>query len=145
MQNSQALGNIQAWKAQNADLMQRAPLDTGVKLSQKELNDRNRATIQHQTTISRRKSDSRDLLGQLKGSRERDHETRLNSPWFYDNYRAYATHDYRWSDFDDGEVDDSRIGLGLEWASNRKHASIALSQATDGDRLGAELEWSHLA
>jgi poly-beta-1,6 N-acetyl-D-glucosamine export porin PgaA len=143
MQNSQALGNIQAWKAQTADLQQRAPLDTGVKLSQKELNDRNRATIQHQTTISRSKSDSRDLLGQLKGSRERDHETRLNSPWFYDNYRAYTTHDYRWSDFDDGEVDDSRIGLGLEWASNRKHASIALSQATDGDRFGAELEWSH--
>lgn len=143
MQNSQALGNIQAWKAQNADLMQRAPLDTGVQLSQKELNDRNRATIQHQTTISKSKSDSRDLLGQLKGSRERDHQTRLNSPWFSDNYRAYATHNYRWSDFDDGEVDDSRIGLGLEWASKRKHVSIAISQATDSDRLGAELEWSH--
>lgn len=40
-------------------------------------------------------------------------------------------------------MDDSRIGLGLEWASKRKHASIAISQATDGDRLGAELEWSH--
>ena len=142
MQNSQALGNIQAWKAQNADLMQRMPLDTGVQLSQKELNDRNRPTIQHQTTISRSKSDSRDVLDQLKGSRERDHQTRLNSPWFYDNYRAYATHDYRWSDFDDGEVDDSRIGLGLEWASNRKYASLALSQATDGDRFGAELQWS---
>ena len=142
MQNSQALGNIQAWKAQNADLMQRMPLDTVVQLSQKELNDRNRPTIQHQTTISRSKSDSRDVLDQLKGSRERDHQTRLNSPWFYDNYRAYATHDYRWSDFDDGEVDDSRIGLGLEWASNRKYASLALSQATDGDRFGAELQWS---
>ncbi|MEG0605350.1 MAG: poly-beta-1,6 N-acetyl-D-glucosamine export porin PgaA [Acinetobacter sp.] len=142
MQNSQALGNIQAWKAQNADLMQRMPLDTGVQLSRKELNDRNRPTIQHQTTISRSKSDSRDVLDQLKGSRERDHQTRLNSPWFYDNYRAYATHDYRWSDFDDGEVDDSRIGLGLEWASNRKYASFALSQATDGDRFGAELQWS---
>lgn len=66
MQNSQALGNIQAWKAQNADLMQRAPLDTGVQLSQKELNDRNRATIQHQTTISKSKSDSRNVLDQLK-------------------------------------------------------------------------------
>ncbi|MEG1855787.1 MAG: poly-beta-1,6 N-acetyl-D-glucosamine export porin PgaA [Acinetobacter sp.] len=142
MQNSQALGNIQAWKAQNADLMQRMPLDTGVQLSRKELNDRNRPTIQHQTTISRSKSDSRDVLDQLKGSRERDHQTRLNSPWFYDNYRAYATHDYRWSDFDDGEVDDSRIGLGLEWASNRKYASLALSQATDGDRFGVELQWS---
>lgn len=143
MQNSQALGKIQDWKAQTSDVLQRTPLDTGVQLSQKELNDRNRPTIQHQTTLSKSKSDSRDLLGQLKGSRERDHQTRLNSPWFYDNYRAYATHDYRWSDFDDGEVDDSRIGLGLEWASERKHASIALSQATDGERLGAELEWSH--
>ena len=143
MQNSQALGNIQAWRAQNTDLLTRSPLDTGVQLSQKELNDRNRPTIQHQSTISRSESDSRDLLGQLKGSRERDHQTRLNSPWFYDNYRAYATHDYRWSDFDDGEVDDSRIGLGLEWASKRKHASLALSQATDGDRFGAEVTWSH--
>lgn len=142
MQNSQALGNIQWWRAQNADLMQRSPLDTGVQLSQKELNDRNRPTIQHQSTLSKSKSDSRDLLVQLKGARERDHQTRLNSPWLYDNYRAYATHDYRWSDFDDGEVDDSRIGLGVEWASNRKHASIALSQTTDGDRFGAELEWS---
>ncbi|MCO8044564.1 poly-beta-1,6 N-acetyl-D-glucosamine export porin PgaA [Acinetobacter bohemicus] len=142
MQNSQALGNIQWWRAQNADLMQRSPLDTGVQLSQKELNDRNRPTIQHQSTLSKSKSDSRDLLVQLKGARERDHQTRLNSPWLYDNYRTYATHDYRWSDFDDGEVDDSRIGLGVEWASNRKHASIALSQTTDGDRFGAELEWS---
>lgn len=142
MQNSQALGNIQWWRAQNADLMQRSPLDTGVQLSQKELNDRNRPTIQHQSTLSKSKSDSRDLLVQLKGARERDHQTRLNSPWLYDNYRAYATHDYRWSDFDDGEVDDSRIGLGVEWASNRKHASIALSQTTDDDRFGAELEWS---
>ena len=142
MQNSQALGNIQWWRAQNADLMQRSPLDTGVQLSQKELNDRNRPTIQHQSTLSKSKSDSRDLLVQLKGARERDHQTRLNSPCLYDNYRTYATHDYRWSDFDDGEVDDSRIGLGVEWASNRKHASIALSQTTDGDRFGAELEWS---
>ena len=142
MQNSQALGNIQWWRAQNADLMQRSPLDTGVQLSQKELNDRNHPTIQHQSTLSKSKSDSRDLLVQLKGARERDHQTRLNSPWLYDNYRTYATHDYRWSDFDDGEVDDSRIGLGVEWASNRKHASIALSQTTDGDRFGAELEWS---
>ena len=144
MQNSQALLNIQNWKAQTADLQQRAPLDTGVQLSQKELNDRNRVSIQHQTTISNSTSDSRDLLGQLQGSRDRDHETRLNSPWFYDNYRAYATHDYRWSDFEDaGEIDDSRVGLGLEWVSKRKHASIALSQATDGDRFGVELGWSH--
>ncbi|NCI77482.1 poly-beta-1,6 N-acetyl-D-glucosamine export porin PgaA [Acinetobacter kanungonis] len=142
MQNSQALGDIQAWRTQNQDLLQRSPLDTGVQVSRKELNDRNRITIQHQTTISKSKSDSQDLLGQLKGSRERDHQTRLNSPWFYDNYRAYATQNYRWSDFDDGEVDDSRIGLGLEWASNRKYASLALSQASDGDRFGANFEWS---
>lgn len=142
MQNNQALGNIQAWRAQNADLMQRSPLDTGVRLSQKELNDRNRPTIQHQSMLSKSKSDSRDLLGQLKGSREREHQTRLNSPWFYDNYRAYAMQDYRWSEFDDGKVKDNRIGLGLEWASKRKSASIALSQTTNGDRLGAELQWS---
>ena len=37
---------------------------------------------------------------------------------------------------------DNRIGLGLEWASKRKSASIALSQTTNGDRLGAELQWS---
>jgi len=80
----------------------------------------------------------------LKGSREQDYLTRINSPWFYDTFRAYVDHSLRTADYTEGKIDDQRVGLGLEWESHRKAANILLSQSVDGgnDRFGVELNWS---
>ena len=62
MQNRQALEDIPAWRQQDRDLMQRAAEDTGVKLSHKQLRDRDSASIGHQSTFSRSQSNSDALL-----------------------------------------------------------------------------------
>src|SRR5699024_11204871 len=82
----------------------------------------------------------------LKGNREQDHLTRINSPWFFDNFRSYVDHSIRSAEYDTGKIDDQRIGLGLEWESRRKNANIMLSQSInneqDQDRFGVQVSWS---
>ncbi|WP_407308366.1 poly-beta-1,6 N-acetyl-D-glucosamine export porin PgaA [Acinetobacter sp.] len=144
LQNMQALGDIQQWRKQNAYLIQNIPGDTAVIKSKKELDDRNHASIQHQSIFSESESDNSALLNRLKGSQEQENWTRINSPWFYDNYRAFADHHIRSADYTEGRIDDQRLGLGLEWASRRKVANIMLSQSIDDqdDRFGVQLNWS---
>ena len=143
MQTAQALGQIQSWRQQTEYLVRSASDDTGVQQSKKALDDRRHATIQHRSAYSESKSDNDALLGRLKGSKEQESGTRLSSPWFNDNYRLFADHSNRWADYEQGKIKDQRVGLGLEWASNRRTASVLLSQSTDGDRFGVQLDWSH--
>lgn len=144
VQNMQALGDIQQWRKQNAYLMQNMPGDTAVIKSKKELDDRNHASIQHQSTFSESESDNSALLNRLKGNQEQDNWTRINTPWFYDNYRTYIDHHIRSADYTEDNIDDQRLGLGLEWASRRKVANIMLSQSIgdQADRFGVQLNWS---
>ncbi|OTG98200.1 poly-beta-1,6 N-acetyl-D-glucosamine export porin PgaA [Acinetobacter sp. ANC 4654] len=144
LQNMQALGHIPEWRKLNAYLMEAMPGDSGVVKSKKELDDRDRASIQHMSTFSKSDSDNTALLNRLKGSREQDNLTRINSPWFYDTFRTYVDHSLRSADYTEGKIDDQRVGLGLEWESHRKAANILLSQSVDGgnDRFGVELNWS---
>ncbi|QOW50338.1 MULTISPECIES: poly-beta-1,6 N-acetyl-D-glucosamine export porin PgaA [unclassified Acinetobacter] len=143
MHNFQALSQIQAWRELNQYMVSHVGDDTGVKQSKKELDDRNRASIQHQSTFAKSESDDPRVQNRLKGSREQQNWTRINSPWFYDNYRLFADHSNRWSKYESGKLKDQRIGMGLEWASDRKAASALFSQSTDGDRFGVQLDWSH--
>ncbi|WP_353144305.1 poly-beta-1,6 N-acetyl-D-glucosamine export porin PgaA [Acinetobacter pragensis] len=142
MQNFQALNQIQAWRAMNEYLLKNLSDDTGVRQSKKELDDRDWATIQHQSAFSKSDSDNDALLGRLKGSREQENWTRVNSPWFYENYRLFADHSNRWAKYESGKLKDQRIGLGAEWSSDRKAASALLSQSADGDRFGVQLNWT---
>ncbi len=142
MQNAQAMDQIQSWRAFNQYLMLTAGQDTGVLESKKELEDRNRPTIQHQSTWGKSTSDNQDILGRLKGTRELESSTRLNSPWIYDNFRLFADYSERWSNYESGKLKDKRIGAGAEWSDNRKTASAMLSQNTDGEHTGVELNWS---
>lgn len=142
MQNFQALNQVQAWRAMNQYLFKNLSEDTGVQQSKKELDDRDRATIQHQSAFSKSDSDNDALLGRLKGSREQENWTRINSPWFYENFRLFADHSNRWAKYETGKLKDQRIGAGLEWSSDRKAASALLSQSTDGDRFGVQLNWA---
>lgn len=143
MQNAQALNDIRSWRQLNQTLLQTAADDTGVQLSRKELKDRDHFSIQHEIYFSESRSDQEQLLNRLKGSEERTHWTRLNSPWLNEHYQVFIDHQHRQGRYEDGTLDNPRLGLGVAWSKDRKYASLLLSQSLDEDRVGAALDWSH--
>lgn len=143
MQNAQALGDIPEWRKNTESLLEYYPEDGGVIKSRKELDDRNRPTISHSTTWGQSKADSSsDSVSGQNGLKDREMETRLNSPWIKDNYRLFAWHQDRYGEYRFGDVHDQRYGVGAEWQANRKALSAILSQSTDGGQAGVRLDWS---
>ncbi|MEB3863758.1 poly-beta-1,6 N-acetyl-D-glucosamine export porin PgaA [Acinetobacter sp. IK31] len=143
MQNAQALGDIPEWRKNTESLLEYYPEDGGVIKSRKELDDRNRPTISHSTTWGQSKAaDSSDSVSGQNGLKDREMETRLNSPWIKDNYRLFAWHQDRFGEYRFGDVHDQRYGVGAEWQANRKALSAILSQSTDGGQAGVRLDWS---
>ncbi|WP_228258818.1 poly-beta-1,6 N-acetyl-D-glucosamine export porin PgaA [Acinetobacter ihumii] len=142
MQNNQVLNRTQVWREQNKFLQSILTEDTGVRLSKKELEDRNHASIQHQTMFSKSRADQPEVLQSLSGSSEREHYTRLNTPWFADDYRAYIDLIQRKAEFKGEDLTDERYEVGLEWANNRRWASLQLSQRSHSNALGIQLNWS---
>ncbi|KAA8734363.1 poly-beta-1,6 N-acetyl-D-glucosamine export porin PgaA [Acinetobacter qingfengensis] len=141
IQNTQAAGDIQAWKRQLHELNQYYPNDGSVILSTKEFNDRSRFSIQHETNWGRSRQHDQ-ITESLKGNHDRTSNTRLNAPWIFGNYRIFATHQDRSAEYESGSVRDQRYGFGLEWASKRKNLSVALTQDTDQHNTGIMLNWS---
>ncbi len=142
MQNAQALGNIPEWRKSTESLLQYYPEDSGVVKSRKELDDRDRATISHSTTWGQSKAENSDSVSGQNGLKDREMETRINSPWIKDNYRLFAWHQDRYGEYRFGDVHDQRYGVGAEWQANRKALSAILSQSTDGGQAGVRLDWS---
>lgn len=142
MQNAQALGNIPEWRKSTESLLQYSPEDSGVVKSRKELDDRDRATISHSTTWGQSKAEKSDSVSGQNGLKDREIETRINSPWIKDNYRLFAWHQDRYGEYRFGDVHDQRYGVGAEWQENRKALSAILSQSTDGGQAGVRLDWS---
>ncbi|MFC3901884.1 poly-beta-1,6 N-acetyl-D-glucosamine export porin PgaA [Acinetobacter marinus] len=143
MQNAQALGNVPAWRTGLEKLEQLDPDDTGVIKARQELDDRDRFAISHQTSFGESKADNASEARSLQGLSDRDSTTTLYTPWFKDNFRAYAEYRNRWGEFRDGEIEENRYGVGLEWTVNRKSLSGLVSQSESGDRAGVDLQWSH--
>ncbi|WP_227504155.1 poly-beta-1,6 N-acetyl-D-glucosamine export porin PgaA [Acinetobacter sp. HR7] len=143
MENAQAITDVKTWRDSNTDLYTRAENDTGVIRSHKELRDRDRFTISHNSLYAKSDADEQNEVNNLNGAREKQSWTRLNTPWFSDYFRSFVEHQYRSGEYEEGDRDDQRIGLGLEWANKRKYATVAVSQATEGDRFGVNLTWNH--
>lgn len=122
--------------------MQYYPEDSGVVKSRKELDDRDRATISHSTTWGQSKAENSDSVSGQNGLKDREMETRINSPWIKDNYRLFAWHQDRYGGYRFGDVHDQRYGVGAEWQANRKALSAILSQSTDGGQAGVRIDWS---
>ncbi|MDU6286913.1 MAG: poly-beta-1,6 N-acetyl-D-glucosamine export porin PgaA, partial [Acinetobacter sp.] len=130
MQNAQALGDIPEWRKSTESLLQYYPEDSGVVKSRKELDDRDKATISHSTTWGQSKAENSDSVSGQNGLKDREMETRVNSPWIKDNYRLFAWHQDRYGEYRFGDVHDQRYGVGAEWQANRKVFSAILSQST---------------
>lgn len=140
VENDQDLGDIQAWKKDLAHALELYPNDTTVMKSRKEMADRDHFSITHETNWGHSNSDQ--VNQSLRGTRDLDSYTQLNSPWIYDNYRLFAFSQNRSGHFDIGNIRDDRYGLGLEWASNRKDLTVALSQNSHQEKTGVDLNWS---
>lgn len=144
MQNAQAMGDIAAWRVKTQNLNLYYPTDTSVTKSLNELNDRNHATISHQTRMSKSKSDQQQVLENLKGTRDFETTTRINSPWIKDNFRAFTEYNNREGNYRAGNIQEQRLGVGAQWEKKGKAASVLLSQDLDrSDRLGVRVDWDH--
>lgn len=143
MQNQQALGDIPAWRNQTMQLSQRYPTDTSVTKSLKELGDRERFSISHDSRFSESKADQNQVLETLKGTKDFESLTRLNSPWINDHYRVFTQYKHRMGDYREGKIRDERLGLGGEWESKQKSISVMLSQDLNGNHLGFDASWNH--
>ncbi|WP_212789355.1 hypothetical protein, partial [Acinetobacter pittii] len=69
----------------------------------------------HSTTWGQSKAEGRDTVSEQNGLKDREMETRLNSPWINDNYRLFAWHQDRYGEYRFGDVHDQRYGVGAEW------------------------------
>lgn len=143
MQNAQSLGDVSTWRTTLKALQEIDPEDTGVIKAQKELNDRNRPTITHQSSFGQSRAEQENVARSLQGLNDRESLTRLYSPWLGDQYRIFAQYDSRWSEYRQGEIDENRYGLGVEWSAYRKSLTAVFSQDESRDRAGVNLQWSH--
>ncbi|MFT4020015.1 MAG: poly-beta-1,6 N-acetyl-D-glucosamine export porin PgaA [Acinetobacter sp.] len=139
-QTYQALGDIQTWHEQLNRLIHNYPQDSSVISSRREWYDRSHASVSYQTDFGHSRTDQ--VSQSLKGTRDRNAELRINSPWFNDNYRIFAVHQDRTGEYNYGTLRDQRYGLGLEWASKRKDFSVALTQNKRQAQTGIDVHWS---
>jgi biofilm PGA synthesis protein PgaA len=141
--NAKELGQYSRWQKYIEQLMQDIPEDTGVQRNFAEWKDRDRPSIQSQMSIGQ--SDADHVSGsRVTGNQDQTWRTRLNSPWLNDHWRLFVEHQDRVADFQDQQLDDQRIGLGLEWDSERKNAWLKLSQRIghDDTQTGIAVGWS---
>lgn len=144
MQNAQALGDIESWRLLTQNLNMYYPTDSSIIKSLKELDDRNHATISHETRLSKSEAKQDQVLESLKGSRDYETTTRINSPWIKDHYRVITEYTNREGQYRSGDIDEQRLGVGAQWEANRKSATVMLSQDLDNsDRTGVRLDWDH--
>lgn len=143
MQNQQALGDISAWRNQTMQLSQHYPIDTSVIKSIKELKDRERFSISHDSRISKSKADQNQVLETLKGTKDVESTTRLITPWIHDNYRFFTQYKHKMGDYREGKIRDERLGVGGEWDSKQKSISVMLSQESNGENFGFDASWNH--
>jgi biofilm PGA synthesis protein PgaA len=78
------------------------------------------------------------------GSRDRAWGLRLAAPWLGDHLQPWFVYDYSDARFPEGEADYDRIGAGLSWRNQRRHAWASIHQNRSGPKEGgfsAAYEW----
>lgn len=142
MQNAQALGEISLWRNTLTQLQQVDPEDTGVIKAARELADRDRFSLSHNSSYGRSQANGQKIAKSLQGLNDRETSTTLYSPWLQDHYRLFSQYKTQWSEYQQGEIEENRYGLGVEWSKNRMSLSTFVSQNDQGERTGIALKWS---
>ncbi len=144
--NARDLQDYPRWQAALATAAVKAPTNSSVMKAQQEWQDRERITLQSDLLIGRSRAVNglnHQAISEVNGNREREWQTRVNSPWIDNKWRIFASHLDRSADFEPTQQRDQRIGVGAEWQENRKNAWLMLDQQRDTHQMGFELGWSH--
>lgn len=149
--NAHDLGQIPRWKAATERLMRDFPDDADVQKNYAEWRDRDRWSINTEFSLGHsNSSDHTSDTPNVYGSRDREWQTRLNTPWVMGTWRGFvqqSDRSERWPDQSQplgvDYAHDNRIGFGAEWASQRSNAWLLLSgQRETGDFFGVSGSWS---
>lgn len=126
--NARDLGEYDRWAAILPDLQSDYPRDSRVRRQADELADRDRPSIEGELTVGR----TRGGTGLVTGNRDLNWRARLNSAWADDDWRAFAEHRRTTATFDQTKGRHDRLGVGIEWAAQRRQLWLRV----DRERLG---------
>lgn len=140
--NTSDLEQIPRWRKTIIPLYQDFPNDTAVQKNYAAWQDRSKASITSELSLGDSSGGNKNTVD-VNGSRDRDWETRINTPWVYDNWRGFVQHDNRWSDLGTQDIQDNRLGAGVEWSSERRDGWLLFSQRfPQGRHAGVSAGWS---
>lgn len=132
------LGLYDVWGRKITKLRREFPHDTSIAKSNAYWLDRRDPSISSELIVGR--SSGGNIVN---GNRDRQWNSRLNSPWTHNGWRAYLEHKYLWANFDNGEDSYDRLGAGAEWEWGRKHFWTTVSDDRfTGKNVGVAAGWS---
>lgn len=140
------LGLYPLWGSEITALDRDFLTDTSVQKSLAQWNDRRHASISSEYTAGQ-SSGGATTGNPITGNQDQEWQTRVNSPWNDQGWRAFIDQDYIWSSFPpnlaSGPISYNRLGLGTEWRGERQHfwAIVADDQLT-GQNTGVSAGWS---
>ncbi len=141
-ENHRDLEQFALWAREITALHQDFPTDTGIEKSLAQWTDRGNPSISSEYASGR--SHGSAVNGNpVTGNRDQELQTRLNSSWTDQGWRAFVDQHYIWSSFAEGPASYNRIGAGAEWRDKRRHllAMLANDQLT-GEHMGVAADWS---
>ncbi|WP_322628842.1 poly-beta-1,6 N-acetyl-D-glucosamine export porin PgaA [Halothiobacillus sp.] len=140
--NARDLEHFQEWGRKILALAQAFPTDTSIQKSLAQWRDRKRPSISSEYTTGHSRGNG-TLSNPVAGNRDQEWQTRINSAWLDNGWRAYIDQHYIWSSFTDSSERYNRYGVGAEWRGDRKHAWVSINNdQLTGRHVGVEAGWT---
>ncbi|MHB8920949.1 MAG: poly-beta-1,6 N-acetyl-D-glucosamine export porin PgaA [Halothiobacillus sp.] len=140
--NHRDLEQFDLWGREISALNQDFPTDTRIQRSLAQWNDRKHPSLISEYTTGKSRGRTTNA-NPVTGNRDQELETRLNSAWNDQGWRAFLDQHYIWANYVEGPLSYHRIGAGAEWRGDRKHfwAMVQNDQLT-GQHVGVAAGWS---
>lgn len=140
--NARDLEHFADWGQQITRLSMDFPEDSSIQKSLAQWQDRRRPSISSEYTTGRSRGGGTQG-NPVAGNRDQEWQSRLNSPWMKNGWRAYIDQHYIWSNFTDSSERYNRYGVGAEWQGDRKHAWVSVNNdQLTGRHVGVAAGWS---
>ncbi|MGC8697211.1 MAG: poly-beta-1,6 N-acetyl-D-glucosamine export porin PgaA [Halothiobacillus sp.] len=140
--NHRDLEQFNLWGREITALNQDFPTDTSVQKSLAQWHDRSRPSIKSEYTTGKSRGNS-TYANPVTGNRDAELQTRLNSAWNTDGWRAFLDQHYIWSSYNEGPLSYNRLGAGVEWRGDRKQFWTMLqNDQLTGKHIGVSAGWS---
>jgi poly-beta-1,6 N-acetyl-D-glucosamine export porin PgaA len=140
--NHRDLEQFNLWGSEITALNQDFPTDTSIQKSLAQWRDRSRPSITSEYTTGKSRGKT-STVNPVTGNRDSELQTRLNSAWNADGWRAFLDQHYIWSSYPEGNLSYNRFGAGVEWRGDRKHFwSMLQNDQLTGKQVGVSAGWS---